>query len=207
MRWVEGPGPSHHQMGPSVLSVLKGASCLSDLLLLDVQWRRGGRGVWWEVWGHDTEWGWDVRRVEPTPEEQGVWQSKGRGSRPLRQALGIIDYSWHPFAYQNFKQPASPANKVISKIKLLSSPSSCCLLPFPLNWAEDSGQGSSRPMSSSPALGVPSPLRAVTLPHRGRGGSPALPLSICPLSCGREGPPSAQMPPSLPLPWDQAPPT
>lgn len=63
-------------------------------------------------------------QMGPTPEEQRALgqQSKGSGSHPPSQALGIIDYSLNPFAYQNFKQPAPPANKVISKIKILSSP-------------------------------------------------------------------------------------
>lgn len=87
----------------------------------------GGVGTAHEVGGRTGN-GWGQ------PEEQRALgqQSRGSGSRPPRQALGIIDYSSQLFAYQNFKQPAPLANKVISKIKVLSSPHLLAAYPLSL---------------------------------------------------------------------------
>lgn len=85
----------------------------------------------------------------PTPHRQ-----RAPGQLPSRHALGITDYSSQAFAYQNFKQPAPPAHKVISKIKILSLSPSCLQFLF-----------SSKPPAQHPLpepLGVPLPPWAVT---------------------------------------------
>lgn len=55
--------------------------------------------------------------------EWGADPSQAESSWPaaLQTCFRITDYSSQPFACQNFKQPAPPENKVISKIKTLSS--------------------------------------------------------------------------------------
>lgn len=97
------PGQNHEvgvrprtptQRGPSGRSVLMGVlvclTCFFPMLSGEVEGNEGGGRC-----GHRTQREWDLGWVEPSPEEQGALgqQSKGSGSCPSGQDLGIIDDS------------------------------------------------------------------------------------------------------------------